>query len=202
MEVLSKSLETQSSAEQTRTLSPEQWLARYGDMLYRHAYVRLGDRATAEDLVQQTFLEAFRARDRYDEKVSEKNWLFTILKHNLIDLLRRKSVTELDDEESEIEESFFDEAGLRKGKWKKRMEPVDWKSPEASLVQDEFWKVFHRCLGKIPEKMARVMLLRELDDIPSREVCVILGISQSNFWILQHRARLALQRCLQTNWFQ
>ena len=58
-----------------------------------------------------------------------------------------------------------------------------------------------RCLAKLPAQMAAAFTLRTLDDCDPTEVCRELGISRSNLWVLLHRARLRLARCLQRNWF-
>jgi RNA polymerase sigma-70 factor (ECF subfamily) len=44
--------------------------------------------------------------------------------------------------------------------------------------------------------------LREVDGIESREICAMLDISESNLWVMLHRARMALRRCMETNWFE
>ena len=49
--------------------------------------------------------------------------------------------------------------------------------------------------------VARVFLLREVDGIPSDEICTTLNISPNNLWVMLHRARMALRRCLEVNWF-
>lgn len=192
-------------SEIAHRLQPEYWLERYGDALYSYAWTRLRDRSAAEDLVQQTFLEAFKSRAQFEGEVSEKGWLFTIHRHNLIDLLRRKTVITPGTERIEATDNLlaaFEDSGLRRGKWKSEFEPIEFRSPDTELVEVEFWKIFHRCVSKLPAKIARVVLLRELDNLSAEEICSIAGISQSNFWVMCHRARIALQLCLKREWFQ
>jgi RNA polymerase sigma-70 factor (ECF subfamily) len=43
--------------------------------------------------------------------------------------------------------------------------------------------------------------MREIDDIDTREICRTLNISENDLWVMLHRARMALRRCLETNWF-
>lgn len=181
-------------------------MERHGDALYRYAWVRLRNRAAAEDLVQETLLQAFKCRASFKGRSSEKSWLFSILRHNLIDLFRRNKVREgLSLETAEDLAGLaspFHEAGLQKGSWRAGSEPADWHSPEADLSQREFWNVFHHCASKLPPAMSQVLLLREIDGLPSDQICGIAGVSANHLWVLLHRARLALQRCLQSNWFQ
>ena len=62
-------------------------------------------------------------------------------------------------------------------------------------------KVILRCIELLPEKLATVFKMRELENLPSVEICKILGISASNIWVILHRARTLLRRCLEKNWF-
>ena len=81
--------------------------------------------------------------------------------------------------------------------------PKEWK-PEADEVmhRDEFWKTMRDCLGKLPERVATVFMMREMDEVESKEICATLMISDSNLWVMLHRARMALRECLAMNWFE
>ena len=81
--------------------------------------------------------------------------------------------------------------------------PKEWR-PDADEVmhRDEFWQVMRDCLRKLPERIATVFMMREMDEIESREICATLAISESNLWVMLHRARMALRECLATNWFE
>ncbi|CAN5571028.1 sigma-70 family RNA polymerase sigma factor [soil metagenome] len=66
--------------------------AEHGGNLFAMAYRALGDRGLAEEVVQETFVRAWRAADRFDaEKSSRKNWLFTIARNLIVDAARRRS---------------------------------------------------------------------------------------------------------------
>ena len=56
--------------------------------------------------------------------------------------------------------------------------------------------------GKLPERIATVFMMREMDEIESKEICATLSICDSNLWVMLHRARMALRECLATNWFE
>ncbi|MEO7530318.1 MAG: sigma factor, partial [Sediminibacterium sp.] len=62
-------------------LNPNQWINQYGDALYSYTLPRVNDSALAEDIVQETFLSAWKARDTFKGEASEKSWLFTICKN-------------------------------------------------------------------------------------------------------------------------
>lgn len=66
--------------------------AEHGRVLFGFALNGVGDRGLAEDCVQETFLRAWRARDRYRaERASERTWLFSIARNVVIDALRARS---------------------------------------------------------------------------------------------------------------
>ena len=70
---------------------PESWVDRHGDSLYRYAFLRLRAPDLAADVVQETFLEAIRARESFEGRSNERTWLIGILKHKVVDHLRKAS---------------------------------------------------------------------------------------------------------------
>ena len=158
----------------------------------------------AQDLVQETFLAALRAIASFAGRSSERAWLFGILRNKLVDYYRLKGREALLAEGDSLgpdEGRFFHAMGLRKDTWIKSLAPQAWASPDESLVQKGFQNVFHRCLARLPDKMAQVFLLKEVDDLASEQICKDLNISANNFWVMSHRARMALRRCLELHWF-
>jgi RNA polymerase sigma-70 factor (ECF subfamily) len=75
-------------------------------------------------------------------------------------------------------------------------------SPEAALQENEFFKVLQNCMSKLPERVAGVFTLREMDGLASSEICEIMSLTASNFWVMMHRARMSLRRCMELNWFK
>jgi RNA polymerase sigma-70 factor (ECF subfamily) len=57
-------------------------------------------------------------------------------------------------------------------------------------------------LGRLPERVAQVFIMREIDEAPSREICERLSITESNLWVMLHRARMALRQDLEETYFQ
>ena len=70
---------------------PNEWIAEHGDYLFQFAYVRLRNRAAAEDALQETFLAGIKALDRYDGKTPVRYWLRGILRHKVVDYIRKAS---------------------------------------------------------------------------------------------------------------
>jgi RNA polymerase sigma-70 factor (ECF subfamily) len=182
-----------------RVSDTERWVDEHGDFLYRFALLRLRAPDLAADLVQETFLEALRSRERFAGRSSEATWLIGILKHKIADHFRRaarQTAAGAGSAEGEPVDSDFD----RRGHW--RVAPGQWgPDPEGELESKEFWEVFGRCLSKLPKALADAFLLRELDGLSSNEVQDQLGITPANLWARLHRSRMHLRDCLESSWF-
>lgn len=189
--------------DNAHNLDPERWVEEHGDYLFHYALSRLRDPVRAEDFVQDALLAALRGADRYQGRSCERTWLAGILKNKLLDHFRKAgretNFTDIefyaDEEERAFENKEFPDH------WNSTHAPGEWEQAGAALDREEFWRVFHRCSSKLPDRVARVFLLREVDDLSSEEICETLNISPNNLWVMLHRARLALRRCLEVNWF-
>ncbi|MFL6652462.1 MAG: sigma-70 family RNA polymerase sigma factor [Sulfurifustaceae bacterium] len=178
--------------------TPERWLDEHGDALFGYAYLRVRDQHAAEDLVQETLLAAWRARDSFAGASSERTWLVGILKHKLADHWRRagRNVEPANDDPEELDR-FFDNAA--RDHWRNR--PSAWQDPDAALEQQQFWQVFADCIAGLPPAQAQAFSLCELDGASGEEACKVLQVAPTNLWVMLHRARLRLRQCLETNWF-
>jgi RNA polymerase sigma-70 factor (TIGR02943 family) len=185
--------------------NPEQWVEEHGDSLFRHALARVGRQVVAEDLVQETFLAAWGSRNRFAGRSSERTWLVRILRHKIADYYRRqKPEVSLDDPEvfAVWEEQQFELGALGGKHWNASAAPTAWKNARQSLEQSEFWITVNHCTRKLPSQAAQVFLLREVDGWETGEICRTMKIKQSHLFVILHRARLALRRCLEANWFK
>jgi RNA polymerase sigma-70 factor (ECF subfamily) len=185
-------------------VDPERWVERYGDILFGFAAMRVRDRAIAEDLVQETFLAAIKARERFGGLSTERAWLFGILRNKLADYYRQQGrEVAYADLESPLpeEQGAFSASGLGKDGWVKGLGPKAWETPDEHLVSKEFQEVLKRCLSQLPDKIAQAFSLREMDGAPSEEICKDLEVSPNNLWVMLHRARMGLRRCLEVHWF-
>ena len=172
--------------------------------LLRFARLQLRDAGAAEDAVQETMLAALLGSQRFESRSSYKTWLIAILRNKIIDIIRGQSrevaATSLADDadgDDLLTESLFD----RRGHWQPEARPGRWADPEASFEQQQFWRVFEACLDHLPERTARVFMMREVLGFETDEICKEAGISSSNCWVVLHRARLGLRTCLETKWF-
>jgi len=173
---------------------PGEWVQCYGDALYRHALVRLRRSHDAEEVVQETLLAAFKKRDQFRGRSKPLTWLTAILQRKILDQMRRSARQAADADPADLD-AWFD----RHGHWRKPL--GHWGDPASFAERAEFWRVARNCLAKLPARMAEAFILRTIDEKEPGEVCRDLAISRANFWLLLHRARLRLVRCLQINWF-
>ncbi len=180
---------------------PAAWVDEHGDHLLRFALVRVRLRSVAEDLVQETFLAALKARANFRGGSSVRTWLTGILKFKIIDHFRvrhRETPFSQFDFGGDDGEAGFDETRH----WKASAAPQEWEPDRASSSDRAgFLRAYLECSGKLPPQMARVFTLRELDGMPTEEVCKIAGLTPTNLFTIMHRARLALRRCLEESWF-
>ncbi|MDB5282421.1 MAG: putative polymerase sigma factor [Bacteroidota bacterium] len=190
-------------------LEPEKWIERYADALFSYTFSRINRQDVAEDLVQDTFFSALKAKDTFRNDSSEKTWLIAILKRKIIDYYRKKStqnelnIFDKPEEKDGFMNHFFDSEPQYDGHWNNASAPKEWKKDfDTKLESDEFYEILNGCLGKLPEKWAAVFTLKNMDDLDSEEICKELGISPSNYWVLMHRAKLQLRECMDVNWFE
>ncbi len=172
--------------------------------LLRFARLQLRDAGAAEDAVQETLLAALQGSHGFESRSSYKTWLIAILRNKIIDIIRAQSrevsASSLADDDAGddlLSESLFDQ----RGHWQPEAQPGRWGDPQDSFEQQQFWRVFEACLDHLPEKTARVFMMREILGLETEEICKETGISSSNCWVVLHRARSGLRICLETEWF-
>jgi len=195
---------TKKHAENNNQIdNPESWVDEYGDFLYQFTLSRIKDLSIAEELVQETFLAALKARKNFQGRSSTRTWLIAILKHKLVDHIRKR----IREQTSDKVEAMFNAAANdsadtsfnHRGDW--RLRPSKWAVDPLKLYeQKEFMDVLYHCLGGLPKRQAEAFLMREIDGFSTEEICKILNISATNSWVMLYRARMWLRRCLENNW--
>jgi len=169
--------------------------------LMRYASLQLRDAAAAEDAVQEALLAALAGQANFAGRANLRTWLTGILKHKIVDTIRRQSRERpAADLESRDEEGEFDGLFDQRGHWEEM--PDAWEQPEGALGQKQFLAALEACLRALPERTARVFMMREHLGLETSEICKELGITSTHCWVMLHRARMALRLCLTTNWFE
>jgi RNA polymerase sigma-70 factor (ECF subfamily) len=165
--------------------------------LLRYARLQLRDPHAAEDVVQETLLAALSGRSGFAGRSNLRTWLTGILKHKIVDAIRRLSrESPLAGEEEDADfEALFDQ----RGHWSEM--PAAWPGADSALEQKEFLIALEQCLACLPAKTAQAFMMREHLGLETAEICKELGVTPTHCWVLLYRARVALRRCLETNWF-
>jgi len=181
---------------------PARWLQEYGDTLYRYAMRHLHNTAHAEDVLQETLLAALQARASYSGRASEKTWLIGILKHKIVDLIRKQvresAVDDIGALSDAVAESDVDRLFDARGHW--IIPPDDWGNPDKALHNQQFLAAFEACLERLKPLLAQVFTLKELGGQSVAEICNELGITATNCGVILYRARMGLRRCLEVRW--
>ena len=162
--------------------------------LLRYARLQLRDSHAAEDAVQEALVAALAGEASFGGRSNLRTWLTGILKHKIVDAIRRRSR----DPEPLPETAEFDALFDETGHWGEP--PVAW--PENSLEQKQFFAVLENCLAALPAKTAQAFMMREHMGYETDEICKEIGVTPTHCWVLLYRARMALRECLEANWFR
>lgn len=162
--------------------------------LIRYASLQLRDRHAAEDCVQETLVAALAGEASFGGRSNLRTWLTGILKHKIVDAIRRMSRDPVPLAEVAEFDALFDDTGH----WDEP--PAAW--PEDSLEQKQFFTVLEKCLAGLPAKTAQAFMMREHMGFETDEICQELAVTPTHCWVLLYRARMALRECLETNWFK
>jgi RNA polymerase sigma-70 factor (ECF subfamily) len=190
-----------NAAPKTRNESDNacDWIEAHADYLFNFAVGQVRDTAVAEDLVQDTFLAALKARDRFAGQSSDRTWLVGILRHKIYDHLRRtcrERAVRADVPTPHTEDETWEDAIM----WLHDV-AAESQSPSRRIELAEFRANLERALGKLPPRIAQVFQLYEVEERSNAEVCQRLHISESNLWVMLHRARKQLREHL-TGWWE
>ncbi|MBI3375385.1 MAG: sigma-70 family RNA polymerase sigma factor [Betaproteobacteria bacterium] len=168
--------------------------------LLRYALFQLRDPSLAEDAVQDTLIAALTHGDAFEGRSQLRTWLIAILKHKVIDQIRKRNrglpadALSLGEEDESADSSFN-----TRGRWVDP--PADWGLPDAALESKQFWRVYQECCRRMSKRHAMIFSMREVMEISAEEICKKLEISTSNLHVILYRARLSLRSCVTKNWF-
>jgi RNA polymerase sigma-70 factor (ECF subfamily) len=169
--------------------------------LLRIARLQLRNESVAEDVVQDTLIAALEGADRFAGNSAVRTWLVGILKHKIIDQIRRGSrEVSLKADVADGEEGDFDSLFDASGHFAEA--PRDWGNPERTLEQKRFYQVLEACLDGLSPNLGRIFMMREFLGLETEEICKDLDITPTNCWVMLYRARMGLRACLESRWFQ
>lgn len=157
----------------------------HSDELYRLAYRMLHDPAAAEDVVQDTFVNAFKGLDKFDGRAALGTWLFRIAYNNALMRLRSRRPTAPLEAETDGEGLDLTPVVVR---WNDQ--------PEEIVERHETAEVLERAIDSLPTSLKTVFQLRDIEERSTEETAEILGASRAAVKVRLHRARLALREKL------
>jgi RNA polymerase sigma-70 factor (ECF subfamily) len=155
--------------------------------VYNLALRMLNDPQEAEDVLQETFLSAYKALPGFEGRSSLSTWLYRIASNaSLMRLRKKQPETTSIDEPLELEEGDSLPRQF-----------VDWSSvPEGELLSEESRRVMDEAVAELPERLRIVFILRDIEGLSTQEAGEVLELSESAVKTRLHRARLALREKL------
>ena len=167
--------------------------------LLRYASLQLRDAAAAEDAVQEALVAALAGEASFAGRANLRTWLTGILKHKIVDAIRRQAREPVVSAEADEAVGDIDELFTERGHWNER--PAAWGNPDGALEQSQFFRALELCLARLPGRTAQAFMMREHLGLETREICKELDITPTHCWVMLYRARMALRECLQQTWF-
>jgi RNA polymerase sigma-70 factor (ECF subfamily) len=167
--------------------------------LVRFARTRLLNPAHAEDAVQETLLAAIESIDSFSGSSSLYSWLTGILKHKLVDCVRRSAreqFQEIDIDGTPLDAVDRTACGMQRGPGA----CAEWDGPERALTRRRLWEALLHCVRDLPERTADTFVLRELVGMNTAETCRALAVSEANCAVMLHRARARIRERLAPEW--
>ena len=177
----------------------------WSPMMLRVARSFVSTQASAEEIVQDTWLAVVHGLHGFEGRSSLRTWVFRILA-NLAKTrgvreartLPWSSVSSLDRGPTVDPDRFRGPEDRWAGHWTDTGAPAPWEpSPEIAVLAGEIRAHVLTALQLLPEQQRTVVSLRDIDGLASEEVCLALGISAGNQRVLLHRGRARLRAALE-----
>jgi len=179
-------------------LNTDKWIDNYADYMYNYAVVRVNNSDLAKDLVQDAFFAGLKSAKNFQGKSSERTWLISILKRKIIDYYRKINSKK---GQAEVRMNFYDD-GENEGNWLEERVPQSWDNQSEKTIENEELKSqLESCIDALPEKYGMVFRMKTIQEFETEEICKELDITSSNLWVIIHRARTQLRKCMEDNWF-
>lgn len=182
---------------ESAVIDPEKWIDKYSDYLFNYTIVRVNDREVTNDLISETFLAALRSRKNFKGESTERTWLISILKRKIIDYYRR-----INSAKGQAEIKFTPRGEDEEGDWLEEKVPDMSGSTAEDIIENrELGLAILSCLEQLNEKQADIFKKKTIEGLDTDTLCNEFNISPSNLWVIIHRARTSLAKCLEENWF-
>ncbi len=160
---------------------------RYSGTVYNLALRLTNNPQEAEEVLQETFISAFRALDRFEGRSKLSTWLYRIAYNAALMRLRKREPAT-----TSIDEPVVGEEGEVLPR-----QLVDWGAlPDEIVLNGELQAALHRAVGSLPESLRAVFVLSDIEGLSTAETAETLNLTETNVKVRLHRARLALREKL------
>jgi RNA polymerase sigma-70 factor, ECF subfamily len=160
---------------------------RHSGTIYNLALRLMNNPQEAEEVLQETFISAFKALERFEGRSQLGTWLYRIAYNAALMRLRRRQLRT---------ESYDEPLATEDGESLPR-QLVDWGSiPDDLLLNKELHTVLAAALAKLPETLRSVFVLRDIEGLSTLETAEALSLTETNVKVRLHRSRLALREQL------
>jgi RNA polymerase sigma-70 factor, ECF subfamily len=160
---------------------------RHSGTIYNLGLRLMSNPQEAEEVLQETFISAFQALDRFEGRSQLGTWLYRIAYNAALMRLRRRQLPT---------ESLDEPAVTEDGDVLPR-QFVDWSAlPDEQLLGKERQDVLNTALAALPDTLRSVFVLRDIEGLSTAETAEALGLTEANVKVRLHRARLALREKL------
>ncbi len=176
------------AADQSKGWDFEAAAMPFVDSLYNTAFRMTRNAEDAEDLVQESYLKAYKYYDKFQEGTNFKAWLFKILKNTFINSYRRRQARPPQNDFAEIEESFETQVSEEV---KRRI-----KSPEEELLEDVLDEDVQRALDDLPTDYRMAVVLADLEGFSYKEIAEILELPVGTVMSRLYRGRKLLEESM------
>ena len=164
-------------------------LKRFMPRLYRLALQLTANADDAEDVLQESFIQACSRIDRFEGRSSLGSWLYRIVLNTALGRLRRRvpDTVSLAENSEESEPLSLDVVEAL----------IDWESePGGQALSKELREVVEQAITKLPETLRAAVVLRDIEGLSTSGAASVLGVSEAALKVRLHRARLALREAL------
>jgi RNA polymerase sigma-70 factor, ECF subfamily len=155
--------------------------------MYRFANRLCGETEAAKDLVQETFLQAYRGFEQFRGEARVSTWLYAIASRACMRMRRKRKGA------PERELSLDEFVPTSDGEFRLQI-PVEGLSPEEALANKELRQALDAAIDKLPPKYKMVLVLRDMEELSAKEVGTIMGLQERAVKSRLHRARLFVRR--------
>lgn len=160
----------------------------YSGHIFRLGLKMLKNPQDAEDILQETFIKAYKALPNFEGRSKISTWLFRIATNEALMFLRRKKP-----------DSISVEQPVENDEEQTPLQIVDWCClPEGELMSAEALTFLEKSTGELPESLRVVFLLRDIEGLSTRETANVLGLTETAVKTRLSRARLRLRELLTT----